>query len=188
MVNSTSDGLQQAKYENAILYFVQHCNNHYLGATKLNKLLYYLDFLHYRDEGATVTGDEYVHLEYGPVPKKVTEIIGGLCEKGSLEVIDTPFGSTSRKSYVAKTPVDEAVFSETEKQMLRAICERFKKYDTDTIVAQTHLEAPWFYSKPYQTIDYEYAHSIEVFSEGEDDDALTPYKSKETTSSQQIYV
>ena len=62
MVSNTSDGLQQTKYENAILYFVQRCNTHYLGATKLNKLLYYLDFLHYRDEGAIVTGDELIGI------------------------------------------------------------------------------------------------------------------------------
>ena len=49
---------QREKFKNAILYFVRYCNTKDLGATKLNKLMYYLDFLHYRDFKVSVTGAE----------------------------------------------------------------------------------------------------------------------------------
>ena len=154
--------INKAKYENAILYFVQHCNNNYLGATKLNKLLYYLDFLNYRDRGVSVTGDEYYHRQFGPIPASVDAIVNSLCEGGKLKITGEPFGELKRNSYTTETAVDMTAFSQEEENLLAKICEEFKGYDTDKIVAQTHLEAPWFYSNPHQKIDYEYAHSIEM--------------------------
>ena len=154
--------LNTEKYKNAILYFVRHCNNQYLGETKLNKLLYYLDFLNYRDRGSSVTGDEYYHMQYGPIPSSMETIMSVLCENKKLEVVGKPFEKTTRKIYTAREKPDITAFSEEEHKLLTDICKEFKHYDTDTIIAQTHLEAPWFYSKPYQKIDYDYAHSIEI--------------------------
>ena len=162
--------LHQEKYQNAILYFMQHCNNQYLGATKLNKLLYYLDFLNYRDRGESVTGDEYYHMQYGPVPSSVETVMGALCESGKLEVAGEPFGEVTRKIYKGKEKPNITVFSKEEQQLLADICKEFKDYDTDKIIAQTHLEAPWFYSRPHQKIDYDYAHSIEILGGDEDDE------------------
>ena len=154
--------INQAKYENAILYFVRHCNNRYLGATKLNKLLYYLDFLNYRDRGKSVTGDDYYHMQYGPIPSAVDTVMGALCESEKLKVAGSPFGEVVRKIYKAEENPDLTVFSEEEQQLLADICKEFKDYDTNKIIAQTHLEAPWFYSRPHEKIDYEYACSIEM--------------------------
>jgi len=161
--------INQAKYENAILYFVQHCNNQYLGATKLNKLLYYLDFLNYRDRGKSVTGDEYYHMQYGPIPSSVETVMSALCESEKIKVTGEPFKETMRKIYKAEEKPDVTVFSKEEQELLVAICKEFKECSIDTIVAQTHLEAPWFYSMPHDKIDYEYAHSIEVLDGDEDD-------------------
>jgi uncharacterized phage-associated protein len=43
-------------------------NTKYCGVTKLCKLLYFLDFIHYRQTGRTVTGLEYRAWPKGPVP------------------------------------------------------------------------------------------------------------------------
>ena len=160
--------INQAKYENAILYFVQHCNSWYLGATKLNKLLYYLDFLNYRDRGESVTGDDYYYMQHGPIPSSADVVMSALCESKKLKVAGVPFGEVAGRTYKAKEQPDLDVFSEAERQLLADICKEFKKCDTGKIIAQTHLEAPWFYSRPHEKIDYEYAHSIEMLDGGED--------------------
>ena len=36
--------------------------------TKLNKLLFYSDFINYYLNGTSISGAKYVHLPYGPVP------------------------------------------------------------------------------------------------------------------------
>ena len=57
---------EREKLINAILYFAsntQHC-----GKVKLFKLLYLLDFAHFRETGRSVTGLDYRAWKMGPVP------------------------------------------------------------------------------------------------------------------------
>ena len=157
--------INKEKYENAILYFVQHCNNKFLGATKLNKLVYYLDFLNYREREVSVTGDDYYNRQFGPVPDSINAVLNDLMQDDKIIIKNESYGGISFKT---KTKPNMSVFSKEEQELLNDICKEFKNYDTEKIVAQTHLEAPWFYSKPGQKINYEYAHSIETFSNDED--------------------
>ena len=56
--------MNKQKYKNAILYFIKYHNknNHSLDYEKLSQLLYYLDFINYRDKKESITGDFYIHL------------------------------------------------------------------------------------------------------------------------------
>ena len=159
--------LNKKKYHNAILYFVQNCNNNKLGATKLNKLVYYLDFVNYRDNNKSVTGDEYINKQYGPVPLKMDDVLYDLKEQKHLEIIEDPFFSADGKernkvAYKSEAKIDMSVFNENEVNLLAKVCDTFKDYTTNKIVAQTHLEGPWFYSKPYDKISYDYANTIDI--------------------------
>ena len=157
--------LNKIKYENAILYFIKYCNNKYLGATKLNKLLYYLDFINYRDRKDSVTGDFYIHNHYGPTPSKVNVVISEMLERGDIEVKKDPFENSHSTSFNIKKDVDEKVFDKKEQELLKNICKEFSDWSTDKIVEQTHLESPWFYSKPFERVDYKYSSDIEFFND-----------------------
>ena len=157
----------KTKYENAILYFTKHCNNKFLGQTKLNKLMYYLDFISYRDRGQSVTADNYVHKEYGPVPEKIDELLVSLTQEGKLAVTYEYIRDDVYRSVFAKvTEPDMSVFDPYEQKLLENICTEFISWSTDKIVSQTHLESPWFYSKPYELVDYDYAADIDFFQNG----------------------
>ena len=58
------------KFVNAVLFFAEKDK---IGITKLNKLLYYSDFEHYRLYGRPIIGDEYVKMGQGPVPERAYE-------------------------------------------------------------------------------------------------------------------
>ncbi len=151
-------GIKEEKYKNAVLYFIKKCNNSFLGATKLNKLVYYLDFLSYRDRKKSVTNDVYCSKQYGPVPKSIDFIKKYLEKQNSIEIKK----KKEREEYISKKDSDLGVFDDYEKRLLMKICNEFLDYDTNKIVAQTHLEGPWFYSKNGSEITYDYASSIEV--------------------------
>ena len=155
--------INKGKYYSSILYFVKYCNNRYLGATKLNKLLYYLDFIAFRDQKESVTGDIYIHKQYGPVPSKVDEIMTELHDKGFLDIQKSEYKDGETFSYNTSSEPDLSFFNSYEKQLLSDICKEFNLWDTEKIVNQTHLEAPWFYSKPYESVDYKYSNDIEFF-------------------------
>lgn len=156
--------INKEKYQNAILYFVKYCNNQYLGATKLNKLLYYLDFIAYRDRQKSITGDLYVHKQYGPVPAEVDEVLTAMKAKGTLEVqkIDYKGGETFK--YSSDKDPNLSAFDDYEKGLLEKVCQEFNLWPTEKMVNQTHLEAPWFYSKPFEVVDYKYSKDIEFFA------------------------
>jgi len=155
--------LNKSKYKNAILYFIKYCNNQYLGDTKLNKLLYYLDFINYRDRKKPVTGDFYIHNHYGPTPASLSSILSEMRDDGEIEVAEEAFRDSHATSFAIKKNPNERVFTGKEKELLKSICAEFLDWSTDKIVEQTHLEAPWFYSKPFEKVDYNYSSDIEFF-------------------------
>lgn len=159
-----SASLNVEKYENALLYFFTHCNNHYLGSTKLNKLMYYLDFVSFRDTQSSVTGDSYIHLEYGPVPKAINNMLVMLKEGNKVAAKDMPYKDGHKREFKATTEPDLTVFSAYEQRLLEAICQEFQLWDTPKIVDQTHLESPWLYSEPLEAVDYGYASDIDLFT------------------------
>ena len=54
------------KLKNVILYLLDKCGNTF--NTKMNKLLFYTDFLSYKQYGKGITGLTYNAIQYGPVP------------------------------------------------------------------------------------------------------------------------
>jgi uncharacterized phage-associated protein len=62
---------QRQKLIQAIIYFASHTK--YCGKIKLFKLLYMLDFEHFRQTGKSVTGFEYQAWKFGPVPVDLME-------------------------------------------------------------------------------------------------------------------
>lgn len=57
---------EREKLINAIVFFANHTRH--LGKVKLFKLLYLLDFEHFRQTGRSVTGLDYRAWKFGPVP------------------------------------------------------------------------------------------------------------------------
>jgi len=66
--------LERQKLFEAILFFLK--NTKYCGLVKLFKLLYYLDMLHFRETGRSVSGLLYKALPYGPVPTALYDELG----------------------------------------------------------------------------------------------------------------
>ena len=54
------------KLKNILLYFIERCGG--VFNTKMNKLLFYTDFLCYKKYGRAMSGLAYKAIQYGPVP------------------------------------------------------------------------------------------------------------------------
>jgi len=160
-----ADKLNIEKYKNALAYLVGKCGNEKLGIMKLNKIFYYLDFISYRDRSVTVTGETYLHLPKGPFASSLQDIVIPLAEKENIieqkEDISEKFGKRNRFKALKKP--DMSLFDDYEKNLLEYLCTTFKDWTTDQMVAQTHTEAPWVFSKPSKSLDYKNADDIEFF-------------------------
>lgn len=152
------------KYKNAVLYFVSNLTKYELGSTKLAKLLYYLDFISYRDRKATVTGTDYYKQSYGPLAKDFVEVIGELVEEKKLKVETREFLPGQEKTdYLPLKNFDESVFGEYELILFRKLINKYKTWKTEEIVAKSHLEAPWTKTEDGGLIDFKLSFDIDDF-------------------------
>ena len=58
-------------------YVIKRCDPAKLGATKLNKVLWFADVIYYRRHGRTITAsDNYVKQQFGPVQRNRPRCLG----------------------------------------------------------------------------------------------------------------
>ena len=132
------------KLSNVIVAFIKECDSSYNDKLKLNKLLFYLDFSHYRSYGYSITGTSYRAIQYGPVPSKYDNIYSFLENEN---VITPKFirdeKNAAREVFETSCNFDEALFDEQELATLKDIIEKFKSTPTWDIVDLSHEENAW---------------------------------------------
>src|SRR5438067_13073106 len=65
----------EQKFRELILYFAQKsADDPAFGAVKLNKLLFYADFVSFAKRGKAITGATYFRLPHGPAPRQLLPI------------------------------------------------------------------------------------------------------------------
>ena len=70
--------LDSEKYKAAVHYIIASCDDPIkLGSIKLNKILFYSDSDMFFNTGKSITNDEYIKRQFGPVPKNILEILKG---------------------------------------------------------------------------------------------------------------
>lgn len=74
----------EAKLKEMILYIalVSEDDPH-MGSTKLNKALFYADFLHYLETGNAISGAEYQRNKHGPTPRRLVPAQDALVKAGA---------------------------------------------------------------------------------------------------------
>ena len=129
------------KLTNAIIYFAK--NTKYCGKTKLMKLLFFLDFLHFKQTGKSVTGLDYFTWEKGPVPKDLFEELSGNL-KPDLEQAINIVRIENFQKIIAKKDFDSKYFTNREKKLLSELSTVFSDAQAEQMVESTHLSnQPW---------------------------------------------
>jgi uncharacterized phage-associated protein len=147
---------QREKLINAIIYFAK--NTKFCGKTKLLKLLYYLDFWHFRETGDSVTGLNYSAWGFGPVPKKLYDELSENMQPDLAAAVKI-VTKDQFQQIVPQKNFDLRYFSKREKKLLDKAVEIFKTVKAEDIVESTHiLNSPWSKTLKekgeFQSIDY----------------------------------
>jgi uncharacterized phage-associated protein len=155
---------ERGKLINVIIYFAS--NTKRCGKTKLFKLLYFLDFEHFRKTGRSVTGLDYYAWKMGPVPVELMDEIimpdPDMAEKVEFQPVPTRFHN-DMLLIQPKAGFDDAHFTKRELRLLERLASEYKDKNADDMVEATHLETlPWhrvYYDegKRQALIPYEYA-------------------------------
>ncbi len=154
------------KLLNAILYFAR--NTRYCGKTKLMKLLYFLDFYHFKQTAKSVTGLDYYAWRMGPVPTKLyEELTHGMNE--DLKQFIHDLSKEGFQQIRPKRAFDNQIFSYRELKVLEDLSYIFKESKADAMIESTHLRnEPWDKTLKekgeFQKIDYMLALDSDVVS------------------------
>lgn len=70
-----------------VLYISEKClDDPTFGKTKLNKILWFSDFVHYMETGKPITGIEYLHKSFGAVPRVMDELLDAMQAEGEIRI------------------------------------------------------------------------------------------------------
>jgi uncharacterized phage-associated protein len=129
------------KLINAIIFFSE--NTRHCGKTKVLKLLYFLDFMHFKQTGNSVTGLNYNAWPMGPVPETLFNELAGKM-KPDLEQSVRIAGGEGLQKITPKKKFNPSFFSIRETKLLNDIAEMFRDAVADDMVESTHLKnLPW---------------------------------------------
>lgn len=132
--------LNRSRLLNAVVFFAE--NVHACGKIKLFKLLYLLDFEHFRQTGKSVTGVEYQAWKFGPVPvelmekwEDMDENLGRLIHIEPEKIIDHTRLNVVVNSGVRFDPDD---FTPRQLRIMEALVARFRDTYSDKMIDVTH--------------------------------------------------
>lgn len=127
-----------ARLKNILLYVLQYCGDTF--CTKMNKILFYIDFLSYRERGMAMTGLSYRAIDHGPVPERWDRVYSQfdeVCQESRT------IGNYEGNVLSANADVDSNLFSAEEMQILECVCSRFKHSSSKEISTLSHGEDAW---------------------------------------------
>lgn len=128
----------------------------YFGATKLNKLLFYTDFLTYILYGAPVTGYSYQARPGGPMLKDFYKIRGEMDGK-EIVIAQRNFGGHRQDKTFAKRDPNYGMFTGEEMSIITHIVNEFKGVNAAQISSLSHEFLGWQAVEIGEEIPYEIA-------------------------------
>lgn len=148
------------KFCGMVLFFAN--KNRELLKTKLMKLLNYADMVFYKENGISMSGMQYAHLPYGPVPERF-DILLGTMEAERIVHIDVSFDNGYEKHQVVpECDVPTNVFTPQEYDVLERIYEKFQNYGSVDISNYSHKEKGYKETKQGEIISYAYAKEMQL--------------------------
>lgn len=109
--------------------------------TKLNKLMFYADFIHYKRHGYGITGLSYRALQYGPVPESWGTVYGTLSGI-SMEEFVYPNGQSGIQLEIGSEGNYPAL-DEKEAATVETVCKLFAGMNAGEISEVSHKEKAW---------------------------------------------
>ena len=150
------------KIAKVISFFSKHTDTY---KTKVNKLLFYTDFLMYKRSAHSMTGISYKAIPYGPVPAEYDKMYIKLCDDDKINIKPVAFSDGNYREKIIGMEYSTADFNSLELEVLSSVLEHFKSSTTKEIVDISHYEPAWIENEPSrEMISYQkYAFDLKAF-------------------------
>lgn len=148
-----------SRLKNLLLYVLTKMGETF--QTKLNKVLFYIDFLSYREHGIAISGLSYKAIEFGPVPMRWDRVYSAFDEVVPLHKMVEKQECTV---LAAEAPADISMFSAEELAVIDTVCEKLKKMSATKVSELSHQEPAWQnHLNQSAPIPFEEAFTLKLF-------------------------
>ena len=151
--------LNMAKLLNSVLFLCED------GSTKatLNKILFFVDFKHFKEYAGSITGTRYLKTELGPLPEKWHYYLTLLIDRQELDVTEILIGEDiAGERLTARTNPDLSLFSNSELLILAFVKDHFKGWDAKTILNLIRNERGYIETPARDIIPYPFAADLSI--------------------------
>lgn len=125
-------------------YVIWKCDPADLGATKLNKILWFADLDHYRRTGRSITGaSAYTKLQHGPVPKGIDRALAALTTEHKIAQSTENYHGFPKAMFLALTRPDFSPFTADEIATVDMVAELICRDHTAASISRLSHDALW---------------------------------------------
>lgn len=130
------------KFSEMVVYFSEKVEPF---KTKLNKMLFYADFYHFKKTGLSISGARYRAIDMGPVPNNFHSIFEYLEGNNIVGIKRIQFTETIGEQFKAipERKFKNEIFTPEELKTLDEVVTTFGKMSTDKIIEVSHEEEAW---------------------------------------------
>lgn len=131
--------------------------------TKLNKLLFYADFKHFKDYAVSITGAVYAHLPYGPAPERYDLLLAALeYDDRSILLEERTFPGFVGETVVTLRPPDLSIFRPSELRVLAEVSHRFQDFSAKQMADYSHQEEAYSQTNNGDLIPYALSERLSI--------------------------
>lgn len=151
---------ESEKLRELILYILSKCGGKpNFGETVLYKLLYFIDFDAYELLGKSITGMNYIHQKFGPIPqlKQYQSVVQNMRDNQEIKIFNQNYYGMTQKRYIALEDYKMDNFLVKEKELTDKAISRLSDMSARQIEEYVHGDAPWQSTKDNEIIPYDLA-------------------------------
>ncbi|MBI4557740.1 MAG: SocA family protein [Candidatus Hydrogenedentes bacterium] len=146
------------KLRELILYISQRCEqDERLGVTKLNKLLFYIEFSAYLTYGKAITNQEYFRLPQGPAPQRFMIVKKAMERQKELAISTRLWHGHEQKRPIALRIANLDLFTAEEISLVDEIIARYWGMTASDISESSHNFLGWICANEQERIPYQIA-------------------------------
>ncbi len=147
---------EHKKLKELILYVSDKCLQHNkFGATKLNKILFFSDFIAYHQRGISITGETYFKLDNGPAPKHLLPVREELRQAKDLEISIRKTFAGDQLRPIALRPPNLSEFDGEEISIVDEVITALRDKSSEEVSEMSHLFPGWILVNTKEDIPYE---------------------------------
>jgi uncharacterized phage-associated protein len=130
------------KLLNAMIFFLKKTKK--CGKLKILKLLYFLDFIHFKQTGKSVTDLKYYAWEKGPVARDLWHELSKPKDDLKAHIAILRSAPSEFLKMLPRKKFDQKYFSKRELRIMALVADLFKEADANQMSEASHLpNQPW---------------------------------------------